>query len=63
MRMLSWGVAINGELGQGGLEDAYISSPSPVPFSSVEVMTNESLKFRFGKTFKLCLCPKLFIFV
>lgn len=37
--MFSWGVAINGELGQGGLEDAHISSPSPVPFSSVEVVS------------------------
>jgi alpha-tubulin suppressor-like RCC1 family protein len=35
--MFSWGVAINGELGQGGLEDAYISAPAPVPFTSVEV--------------------------
>jgi hypothetical protein len=35
--MFSWGVAINGELGQGGLEDAYVSSPAPVPFTNVEV--------------------------
>ena len=32
--MFSWGVAINGELGLGGLENAHVSIPTKVPFSS-----------------------------
>ena len=32
--MYSWGSAINGELGLGGLEDAQVNIPSRVPFNS-----------------------------
>ena len=32
--MLSWGSAINGELGLGGLEDAQVNDPTRVPFTT-----------------------------
>ena len=34
LTMYSWGSAINGELGLGGLEDAQVNIPSRVPFNS-----------------------------
>lgn len=35
--MYSWGSASNGELGQGGVEDAYISIPTIVKKPDIKV--------------------------
>ena len=48
--MYSWGSAINGELGLGGLEDAQVNIPSRVPFNSsarLAITTTPLLNFQF----------------
>ena len=37
VKMYSWGSASNGELGQGGVEDAYISIPTFVKKPDIKV--------------------------